>query len=203
MDYKHIKTTNFSFILFDNIFNFEELKFIFKECIFLCDSEKLKLTERSYAARRPDGSLKKSNKGLFLEEIYSDRKYSNYLRLYKKPFELLNMNSLAEEDNNFLPYTKTNNDNTLFSYYQDGDYYESHKDSTLFTYVFWACSEPRKFSGGELVLDDINYVVEPKNNSAILFPSKAMHTVNKVVMQDKSPFNCQGRFSFVTFFGNK
>jgi Rps23 Pro-64 3,4-dihydroxylase Tpa1-like proline 4-hydroxylase len=203
MDYKHIKTTEFSFILFENIFNFEEQKSIFKECIFLCDSKKLELTEKSYAARRKDGTLMKSNKGLFLEEIYTDRKYSNYLKLYKKPFELLDIKAIAEEDNNFLSYTKTDVDNTLFSYYQDGDYYESHIDSTLYTYVFWACTEPKQFNGGELVLDDINYTVEIKNNSGILFPSRARHTVNKITMQDKTPFNCRGRFSFSTFFGIK
>jgi len=203
MDYKHIKTTEFSFILFENIFNFEEQKSIFKECMFLCDPIKLQLTERSSAARRKDGKLKKSNKGLFLEEIYKDRKYSNYLALYKKPFELLDMNTIAKQDDNFLPYTTTNVDNTLFSYYQDGDYYESHIDDAKFTYLFWACSEPKQFTGGELVLDDINYTVEIKNNSGILFPSKARHTVNKIAMEDKTPFNCRGRFSFSTFFGVK
>lgn len=203
MEFKHIKTDKFSFILFENIFNFEEQKSIFKECMFLCDPIKLELTERSSAAKRKDGTLMKSNKGLFLEEIYQDRKYSNYLKLYKKPFELLDMNSVAQQDENFLSYTTTDLDTTLFSYYQENDYYETHIDSSVFTYVFWACSEPRKFSGGELVLDDIDYVVEPTNNSAILFPSKARHTVNKIIMQDKSPFNCQGRFSFATFFGNK
>lgn len=203
MEYKHIKTTDFSFILFENIFDYEEQKSIFKECMFLCDAKKLELTERSSAARRADGTLMKSNKGLFLEEIYTDRKYSNYLKIYKKPFELLNMNSIAEQDENFLPYTKTNVDNTLFSYYQDGDYYETHRDDAKFTYLYWACSEPKQFSGGELVLEDINYTVEIKNNCGLLFPSIARHTVNKVTMKDKTPFNCRGRFSFSTFFGVK
>lgn len=102
MDFTHIKTDKFSFILFENIFEFEEQKSIFKECVFLCDPKKLELTENSSAARRKDGSLKKSNKGLFLEEIYKDRKYSNYLKLYKKPFELLDMNSIAERITNLL-----------------------------------------------------------------------------------------------------
>lgn len=200
MDYKHIKTTDFSFILFENIFEYEEQKSIFKECIFLCDSEKLQLSEISRAAKRPDGTSKKSNKGLFLQEIYCDRKYSNYLKIYKKPFQLLNMKTIAEQDENFYPFITTNIDNTLFSYYQDGDYYESHSDGAVFTYVFWACSDPKKFTGGELILDDINYKVEIKNNSGILFPSKVNHTVNRVIMEDKTPFNCKGRFSFSTFF---
>ncbi len=161
------------------------------------------MTERSWAARRKDGSLKKSNKGLFLEEIYTDRKYSNYLKVYKKPFELLYMNDIAKQDENFSSFLKTNVDNTLFSYYQDGDYYESHKDDAAFTYLFWACAEPKQFSGGELVLDDINYTVEVKNNSGLLFPSRAKHSVNKVMMEDKTPFNCRGRFSFSTFFAIK
>jgi Rps23 Pro-64 3,4-dihydroxylase Tpa1-like proline 4-hydroxylase len=199
MDYKHIKTTEFSFILFENIFDNNELQEIYKECIFLCHPEKLKMTEKSGAARRPDGTLKKSNKGIFLEHIYTNRNFSNYLHLYKKPFELLDMNAIAEQDNNFLPYTTTNVDNTLFSYYQDGDYYESHKDCTTYTYVFWVFQEPKLFSGGNFLLDDIDYKVEIKNNMGILFPSFAYHTVEKVEMINKEPFNRQGRFSFTTF----
>lgn len=202
MDFTHIKTDKFSFIIFENIFEFEEQKSIFKECMFLCDPKKLELTERSSAARRNGISLK-SNKGLFLEEIYQDRKYSNYLKLYKKPFELLDMKSIAEKDEDFIPFLETNVDNTLFSYYQEGDYYESHRDGAVYTYVYWACSEPKKFIGGDLILDDIGYKVEVKNNMGIIFPSSAMHTVQKIIMNDKTPFNCQGRFSFATFFGRQ
>jgi predicted 2-oxoglutarate/Fe(II)-dependent dioxygenase YbiX len=69
--------------------------------------------------------------------------------------------------------------------------------------VFWAFSEPKQFNGGELVLDDIDFTVEMKNNSAILFPSKSRHSVNKITMEDKTPFNYRGRFSFATFYGRQ
>jgi Rps23 Pro-64 3,4-dihydroxylase Tpa1-like proline 4-hydroxylase len=199
MDYKHIKTTKFSFILFENIFDKNELLEIYKECIFLCHPEKLKMTEKSGADRRPDGTLKKSNKGIFLEEIYSDVKYSNYLNLYEKPFNLLDIGKIAETDDIFKSYSNDDLKKTLFSYYQDDDYYESHVDPTKFTYVFWIFKEPKMFSGGDFILDDIEFRINIKSNMGVLFSSSAAHTVEKVEMVNKEPFNRQGRFSFSTF----
>lgn len=201
MDFSHIKTTAFSFVTFENIYSPEELQSIYKECIFLCDSKKLEMTEKSGAARSPSGELLKSNKGLFLEQIYKEpQKFSNYLRLFNKPFKLLSLKSLAEKDDQlgFFNINRYTTD-TLFSYYQDGDYYKSHRDASKFTFVFWIFNEPKQFSGGDLILDDINYRVEIKNNMGLLFPSNVMHTVEQINMKDNTPFNRMGRFSFSTF----
>jgi Rps23 Pro-64 3,4-dihydroxylase Tpa1-like proline 4-hydroxylase len=201
MDFNHLKTDKFSFVLYENIYDDEELQTIYKECIFLCDEKKLELTANSGAARDKEGNLLKTNKGLFLEDIYSEpMKFSNYLRLSSKQFEYLPFSELNEKDNNFEFFSKNfYNTRTLFSYYQDNDYYLTHRDASEFTFIFWLFKEPKQFTGGDLILNDIDYRVEIKNNSGILFPSKAMHTVEPVIMKDKTPFNRMGRFSYSTF----
>lgn len=201
MEYKHIKTTDFSFVLYENIYDEKELQSIYKECIFLCDEKKLELTENSGAARNEEGNLLKSNKGLFLEDIYKEPfKFSNYLRLSSKQFKYLTFDMLYKTDENFNFFKKQiYNSSTLFSYYQNGDYYLPHKDGSEFTFIFWLFKEPKEFSGGDLILKDIDYRIEIKNNMGVLFPSKAIHEVETVVMEDKTPFNRKGRFSFSTF----
>jgi Rps23 Pro-64 3,4-dihydroxylase Tpa1-like proline 4-hydroxylase len=203
MDFTHIKTTKFSFIIFENIYekNQEEFWSIYKECIFLCDSKKLELTEDSGAARNPDGSLRKTNKSLFLEKIYTEPyKFSNYLRVFQKPFSMMSFDQIASMDENFYFFNKPKFlTNTIFSYYQNGDYYLSHKDSSEYTFVYWLFNEPKQFSGGDFILNDIDYRVEVKNNMGILFPSNALHTVEMVEMEDKTPYNRNGRFSLTTF----
>jgi hypothetical protein len=85
--------------------------------------------------------------------------------------------------------------------HNDGDYYRVHTDSGTaetaarqISYVYYFHREPKRFSGGELVLFDAQVdgrgvtplgppiVVEPADDSLVVFPSACLHEVRPVQM---------------------
>lgn len=89
--------------------------------------------------------------------------------------------------------------------HNDGNFYKIHNDNGSketatreLTYVYYFYREPKKFSGGELVIYDSKvennfYVsaesfktVEPRNNSIVFFLSRYMHEVLRVNCPSKS-----------------
>ena len=203
MKIEHIKNDLFSFIKFEDIFDEEELDLIWKECSFLCHEEKMLTAIDTGSAKDDYDQLLKQNKAIFLDDLYTDNRYCNYLKLYKKPiFENQNkIDDFIKDDFNLRLFRATNMDRTLVNYYEDFDYYSPHRDNACYTYVFWLFKEPKHFSGGNLTFDDINYEIDVKSNSAVLFPSWASHSVDAIKMTDDcKSFSGLGRFSFSTFF---
>jgi Rps23 Pro-64 3,4-dihydroxylase Tpa1-like proline 4-hydroxylase len=85
---------------------------------------------------------------------------------------------------------------TELTAHNDGNYYKIHNDNGSWettnrelTYVYYFYREPKPFSGGELVIYDTktennSYVkgdsfkiIEPRNNSLIVFPSRYLHEI--------------------------
>lgn len=88
--------------------------------------------------------------------------------------------------------------------HNDGDFYNMHNDSgaagleqRTISYVYYFQSRPQAFRGGELrlyevavkdgvyVAGDQNWLVKPKDNSAVFFPSHTMHEVLPVSCSSK------------------
>jgi Rps23 Pro-64 3,4-dihydroxylase Tpa1-like proline 4-hydroxylase len=202
IDIEQVKTDKFNFYLFRNIFNDEELELIWRESLFLCDNDKLLPPDKTGTGKREDGTPKKSNVGIQLDNCYSDRTICNYFKFYKKPLDnLISNTSFIKNDYTLKLYLNTNLDKTLFNYYDDNDYYESHNDLSCYTYVFWLLYEPKRFTGGNLKFDDIDYNIEVKSNMGVLFPSWANHSVERVnLLSNIQHLKGNGRFSFTTFF---
>ena len=103
--------------------------------------------------------------------------------------------------------------------HNDGDFYGMHNDSgavglnkRTISYVYYFRSRPRAFRGGELrlyevaiendtyVAGDEHWLVEPKDNSAVFFPSHSMHEVLPVSCTSKqfadSRFTVNGWISY-------
>jgi len=203
MEIKHITTDKFSFLTFENVFDEKELSYIWKEAIFLCDENKLKTPDETSSSKSSDKlSFLKSNRGIFINECYNSN-LSNYLTIYKKFLTSITKDKekLIHKDYNINLFFNTNYDYTLFSYYENGDYYLSHHDSSCYTYIFWLFEDPKKFKGGDLIFDDVNYKIDIKNNMSVLFPSWARHSVSEVIMDEKNEVcSGKGRFAFSTFF---
>jgi Rps23 Pro-64 3,4-dihydroxylase Tpa1-like proline 4-hydroxylase len=96
--------------------------------------------------------------------------------------------------------------------HQDGDYYRVHADNDdestrtrEISYVYYFHREPRRFTGGELVLFDTRIehgqsfaagpplVVEPVDDSLVVFPSGCLHEVRPVQLLSTDPGD--GRFT--------
>jgi SM-20-related protein len=103
--------------------------------------------------------------------------------------------------------------------HNDGDFYGMHNDSgaaglehRTISYVYYFRSSPRPFRGGELrlyevaikdntyVAGDSHWLIEPKDNSAIFFPSHTMHEVLPVTCASRqfadSRFTVNGWISY-------
>jgi Rps23 Pro-64 3,4-dihydroxylase Tpa1-like proline 4-hydroxylase len=205
MEIKHITTDKFSFLTFENVFDGNELSYIWKEAIFLCDQNKLQPPKETSSAIKKDGNnivYKKKNKGIFLNECYN-LDFSNYLKIYTKFLPLIKKEkeNLIRKDYCMKLFFSTNKDYTLLSYYENGDYYLPHEDRSCYTYIFWLFEDPKKFKGGNLIFDDIDYEIDIKNNMSVLFPSWVKHSVSKIEMDENNEVcSGKGRFAFSTFF---
>ena len=103
--------------------------------------------------------------------------------------------------------------------HNDGDFYGVHNDSgaaglehRTISYVYYFRTKPKPFRGGELrlyevaiengvyVAGDEHWLIEPKDNSVIFFPSHTMHEVLPVSCRTKqfadSRFTVNGWISY-------
>lgn len=191
------------FILFSDVFDADDQKRIAEEIAFI-GLENLQPPERTSSATNEKKEVLKQNSGIFLDFCYRQRQLSRYLRLYRKMIDALVRDRQTLVTNHLLldSFFETNTDVTLLSYYDDGDYYKSHRDNAVWTMVYWMHEETRLWKGGELLLEQLDFSMEPRNNCAVLFPSFLIHSVNKI-RSEKPLLRGQGRFSFTTFFNIK
>lgn len=192
--------TPIPYIIVRNYFSEEELDLIWQEFDFLTYQDKLADPYQTNAAKDQFGNVKKQNRGLFLDEIYTNRSYSNILKITRK---LWNPDFLKEiESKNFIfRYLRNSNmDSTLLSYYEDSDYYLPHHDTAVITAVTNFYKEPKAFTGGDLFIENESFKIPLENNRLILFPSIALHSVTPVVFDPETPrFKGLGRYTLSQF----
>lgn len=190
----------FPFIIIENIYNNEELKLIWEELNFICYSHKLENPEDTGSAVDTQGNLLKNNKSIFLDDIYSDRKFSNILSVNRKIFDF-SSEIFRSSESWFFRNLMSNMDTTLISYYESGGYYRKHIDASLATCLTWFYQEPKKFEGGNIILnyEDCNIEIEVENNKCLIFPSIIHHTVSDVIMNNNETNSKNGRFCMTQF----
>lgn len=199
MKIQYDEKSKIPYVIIDNFYSEQELKDIWVEIKFLSSKDKLLPPEETISATYDDGTLKKRNLGLFLDGVYSQRDTSNILNHNRKLFDHDFFVDLENLNHIFSFIRKATKDNTLLSYYGDGDYYKPHADVSLFTAITFFYKEPKQFEGGELVLgEDIN--IECKNNRLVLFPSNVIHEVLEVKLKTEEPW--MGRYSITSLIGN-
>ena len=166
------------YLLKRDVFCDEELHLIFDELQFLNNSYLMQPPENT-AAAAIDGHIIKKNKGVFLRNVYCREDASSIIRLLKDKLEQC-VYEYSELHITNLTTANTNELWFLVSYYENSDYYKPHEDATFATALFWFNKEPQKFTGGDLTFNNTNEVVDYKNNSMIIFPGWARHSVSPV-----------------------
>jgi len=193
------------YILMENIYNKFEIDLIKKELNFLLDENKILYPDQSSSATTNNEILKR-NRCIFLDQIYTNKNYSNILRISDKLFDLngQHLRLLKPHEHWIFKNHCYNNkeQHILLSYYSDGDYYKKHLDFCKLTMLIWLYNEPKKFEGGNLILSDDDYREEIllRNNFGIIFPSMIFHEVTPVKMIDEDLDN-DGRIC-LSFFLN-
>lgn len=191
----------FPYISMENVYDEDELSIIWEELNFLCYPKNFLPPEKSGTAKK-NGEILKRNNCIWLDKFYSDREYSNILKLNKKIIEIdMQEKIFMGNPSWFFQSIEIGSYNTLISYYENGDYYKQHKDQSLATCLTWFYKEPKKFKGGDLLFylgDDI-FFIEIKNNMSIIFPSCITHSVTNIEMNDDECHKKNGRFCMTQF----
>ena len=182
----------FDAIIFDDYYTAEELDLICKEIQFiepkLGDENKTNAaTEQGpYGTRR-----KKRGRGVFLDEVYTDRRFSNILSVSRKLFfdqDIRNAIFTIGKDNIYWrQWQHINHDSTLLQTYQNGDFYDYHIDNSQFTSITtlkWNSMS----KGGNLWFREGSDEIEFKaaHNTMILFPSIIEHRVQEIIYENHS-----------------
>jgi len=152
-----------------------------------------------------------SRRNIDLDELYGPNRDKSLLIMSLMKEVMVLRQRFMKEDYLFRIFDHVNSVETLLSRYGACDFYGWHKDNShpsyrgrrILTLVYWFNTEPKRFTGGELMFGgntiDPYTVVEPKNNRAILFESHSVHAVSNVHLSGDKFMD--GRFSINMWFG--
>jgi Rps23 Pro-64 3,4-dihydroxylase Tpa1-like proline 4-hydroxylase len=190
------------YLLIDDWFNKEEEQLVWQELEYYSSQQKMFRGEDSVAMALKDGTPLGKHYRLHLDDIYSQRNVSNIISLKEKKFLNIEFYGLIE---NAFPmgrvFSQTNFDNTLLSYYEDGDDYKKHFDNVFITILIWFYKEPKLFEGGDFIFNDTNEKIQCKHNRLIAYPGYYYHSVEPVKMKTQEKFK-YGRYTITHFFSN-
>jgi Rps23 Pro-64 3,4-dihydroxylase Tpa1-like proline 4-hydroxylase len=187
-------------VVIDDFYDEQEMSCIWLELNFLTSASKLLPPKETSGAVDNQNNQLKSNHGVFLDDVYQDRKFSDILTLNRKMFLPDINNSLKSVSPEFKYIDNINYDVTLLSYYEDSDFYKGHRDKSVLSYIYWCNKEPKQFTGGDLHFEELNTTVAYKNNRLVIFPSHYIHVVSNIKMeQTDNKFSTFGRYSLSTF----
>ena len=195
-EYKSINGLNF--IQIYNAFNAQQIERVWSTYSFLKDS--FLDPEHTGTAMHDDGTPKKRNKGIFLTDVHPIPSVCDEIRkvIFRGIAGIVDQFPI---DSVYRSASITNWDSQLMQYYlKDGDEYEAHRDTSLFTALTFFNQEPKNFTGGDITFPEFNVAVPFKNNCGIIFPGIAQHKV-KPVTQINSSTDVGGRLSIAMLTG--
>lgn len=127
---------------------------------------------------------KDEGQGIWISEAYNDVSLSVVgesvmeLMFNDRVVEALeNMNSM------YGLYRHVNNHSTVIRYYGHEQESLLRSDNAVFTVMTFLCDEPKKFEGGELILQmgsDVAYQQSIENDTTVIFPSSYYVGLSKV-----------------------
>jgi Rps23 Pro-64 3,4-dihydroxylase Tpa1-like proline 4-hydroxylase len=190
-------------IVLEDVFEEKEEQEIFSELSSFVKRKMLLPPHQTGTAVREDGTAKKQNSAVLLDEVYMfNRNESSILNYLENCLLSLEMKNIFQEKIDFYGILKNANQHfTMANYYEDSDYYDFHKDNSVFSTLSYFFKEPRHFEGGNIVfaVKGQEIEIEVKNNMSIIFPSYYQHKVIPIKMSEKSEEEALGRFSVAQF----
>lgn len=190
-------------VVIDNFYTEEQLNEIMIELKWLTKPAIMKSEEHLESAKTDDKVIT-SKRGIFLEHVFNNWRYSAIISHGFTQMATSEFRSKLLEFNTLFKSVATCNARThLVSYYENSDYYKPHTDNVFFTMLNYFHTEPKKFTGGEMVLyscnSDKSATVEVKNNRVILIASATMHEVKEIKSEMTHAFTGDGRYCSATF----
>jgi len=187
-------------VVVDNWYNKSEFKRVCKELDFYTDRNKL-ITQHGNVAVK-DGIDQADCYRVSIERNYTQegRKMSDILNLMDKFRTDEFHKHIFDTCKIYRGFEYTTVDSTLISYYEDTQYYKPHADLAKYSVLIWVFKEPKKFTGGDLILTDLDLKIECKNNRMVLFPGMCLHEVTEIKMKKGKNKLGDGRWCIVHFF---
>ena len=162
----------------DDMYTAEEIVVLKKELEFLKVVIKQQTNDETNPASK-DGVSLKNGHGIFLDTVYSDRKFSQILQANRRIFNTELVDVLLENSCVYGHLSNANYDATLINFYDDTETYKAHKDSSVFTALtFFRFGN---FDGGELSFVDYGVSIEPVEGRTVIFPGCVRHQAEPVV----------------------
>jgi Rps23 Pro-64 3,4-dihydroxylase Tpa1-like proline 4-hydroxylase len=189
------------YIVIDKVFTPDELKIIYRELEFI--QPKLLSADKTAAAVDENGIIHKQNKGVFLDELYTNRDFSDILTVNRKFYTKESKDVYSQCHPAYSSIHSITKDTTLISYYETSDYYKAHVDRSVISICTWFFKKPKNFTGGDFKFSDYNITIPVRNNMSVVFLSCYRHEVSEITLIDPS-VECSGRFTmsmFATFKG--
>tara|TARA_R110000787_G_scaffold89528_1_gene189438 strand:- start:1081 stop:1662 length:582 start_codon:yes stop_codon:yes gene_type:complete len=186
-------------VVIDNWYTKEELKKVYKEIDFYSDKDKLVTQHGNVATEH--GKDQADCFRVHLSTVYNieGKKLSDILMLMDKMRQKTFHDHITKTCKIYRGFKNTNTDASMIAYYENSQYYEPHTDSAKYSILIWINKEPKKFTGGDLILPDLKQKIECKNNRLVLFPGYLYHEVTEVKMKGKYKIG-DGRWCIVHFF---
>jgi hypothetical protein len=191
-------------VVIDNFYTEEQLKEIMLELKWLTKKSILKSEESLAPAKDDDTGLALTKKnGVFLENVFFNHNHSALITHTAS-------NSVCDEvrDNllsknglyNIMLYC--NKRDHLLSYYENSQFYKFHRDASAFTILSYFYDEPKKFSGGDLLIQSYNSnrvaTVDCIHNRVVIIPGASFHQANPI-KSDSNTLNGNGRYCLGSF----
>lgn len=171
------RVKNLSYILIDEFFGEDELVGVVQE---VKDLKRFSLSASKTQTAGDCKGLKKTGKGLFLNELYARNRSASGILTYNRKIFAPELADYAEQFDSFFGFIRQSNyDSCLLNYYTSGQEYKPHIDESRISVVTFL--KQGDFTGGEFVFPDQDHVVEPVHNRAVIFPGCVTHGAMPVV----------------------
>lgn len=192
-------------LVIEDVFTEKEQSAIWNELSMIVKNNILLPPDQTGSARYENGSIKKKNSAIFLDELYTGygRNISPIIKCTENLLLQESKDEFQKANNFFGMMKKANLHFTLVNYYENSDHYDFHDDDCAFTILSYIFKEPKKFSGGNITFkeneDAEEIEIEVRNNMSIVFPSFYQHKVDRVIMEREDMNKMLGRFSISQF----
>lgn len=169
----------FFYAVIDGMYSPDQILTIQKELQFL---ELSKQDPNRTKSATSDGELLKYGDGIFLDNVYQDRSFSQLLTLNRKLFDRQIVLELRKSNCFYDNISRCNKDYTLVNFYGNNNFYKPHRDlSVLTALTFFKLGS---YEGGVFEFSEYGVEIEPVCGRVVIFPGCVVHAARPVVADD-------------------
>lgn len=185
-------------VIVDNFYTEDQLKEIMLELKWLTKPS-IMVSEKELVAADDGSSPLTSKNGVFLEKVFKDWRNSALISHSMKQTNCEEFrDGLLKCNTMFKSLFACNIRSHLLSYYENSDYYKPHTDGFFFTILNYFYTEPKQFTGGELIVYSCNSnkeaTIEPKHNRIVVILSSTYHEAKQITSNFTNTLTGNGRY---------